>query len=177
MSQNRRTSDLPLKPPFLESFDEIYHGNYGKLMRIAVKMTGDRDGAADIVQDVFESYYIKRNGGHVILYPPGWLCKAVLNRCADSVKKRRMFEKIETSRVDDAADRTEEPERRIAAVNAALARLSPREKALAVLYSEGLSYKEISESTGIRFSSVGKTLARTLGKLGNELKNQRYELY
>ena len=61
-------------------------------------------------------------------------------------------------------------------VQAALSSLNPHERALMVLYSEGMSYKEIAESTGMRFSSVGKTLSRTLEKLENELKKQKYEL-
>ncbi len=47
---------------------------------------------------------------------------------------------------------------------------------LAVLYSEGLSYKELAQATGINLSSVGKMLSRTLKKLGEELKDQGYEL-
>jgi len=46
-----------------------------------------------------------------------------------------------------------------------------------VLYSEGLSYREISDATGIKSSSIGKTLSRTLEKLEKELINQKYELY
>jgi len=59
----------------------------------------------------------------------------------------------------------------------AFSKLKPEEKLLATVYSEGLSYKEISEVTGIKFSSVGKTLSRTLKKMEIELKKQKYELY
>jgi len=58
-----------------------------------------------------------------------------------------------------------------------LKRLTKDESVLAILYSEGCSYKEIAEITGIRLTSVGKTLSRTLMKLGNELKKMKYELY
>ena len=59
----------------------------------------------------------------------------------------------------------------------ALSKLNPQEKALAVLYSEGLSYQEMASVTGIKFSSIGKTLSRTLIKLEQELKKHRYEMY
>lgn len=55
--------------------------------------------------------------------------------------------------------------------------LQPTERALLLLYCEDFSYKEIAESTGIRFTSVGKTLARTLAKMEKILKQQDYEMY
>jgi RNA polymerase sigma-70 factor (ECF subfamily) len=59
----------------------------------------------------------------------------------------------------------------------ALVKLKPRDRMLAVLYSEGLSYKEMAEATGIRFASVGKLLSRTLEKIEMNFKDQGYELY
>jgi len=40
-----------------------------------------------------------------------------------------------------------------------------------------LSYREISEAMGIRFSSVGKMLARTLKKMEDEAKKRAIRLY
>ena len=48
---------------------------------------------------------------------------------------------------------------------------------LVVLYSEGLSYKEIAKASGVRFSSIGKMLSRILKKLETELKSHRYDLF
>ena len=63
------------------------------------------------------------------------------------------------------------------ALNKALDRLKPDERFLVVLYSEGLSYKEMAEVTEIKFSSIGKTLSRILKKIEIELKSQCDELY
>ena len=62
-------------------------------------------------------------------------------------------------------------------ISLAVSKLNSQEKILATVYSEGLSYKEIAEVTGIKFSSIGKMLSRTLKKMEKELKNQRYDLY
>jgi DNA-directed RNA polymerase specialized sigma24 family protein len=59
----------------------------------------------------------------------------------------------------------------------AISKLKPQEKILAAFYSEGLSYKELAEVTGIRYSSMGKVISRTLKKIEKELRNQHYELY
>jgi len=37
----------------LENFNHIYSENYPKLFRLAIKITGDDNTAADIVQEIF----------------------------------------------------------------------------------------------------------------------------
>jgi RNA polymerase sigma factor (sigma-70 family) len=161
----------------LIDFQSIYNRDYNKLFRVAVKMVGDRDSARDIVHDVFVQYYNREIDGHVVLYPSSWLYRVVINKCMDFLKQAGKFQTIRLSDHERSDDPDDMKEKRIAMVQAALSVLNPHERALMVLYSEGMSYKEIAESSGIRFSSVGKTLSRTLEKLENELKKQKYELY
>jgi len=59
----------------------------------------------------------------------------------------------------------------------AIAELKPLEIKLIMLYSEGYSYKEIAQIAEINFSSVGKTLSRTLKKLKEILNRLNYEMY
>jgi RNA polymerase sigma-70 factor, ECF subfamily len=126
---------------------------------------------------VFVNFYIKQNEGYLILYPSSWLYKVAINKCIDFLKHAKRFREIGPFDHEKAEDPVDVKEQRIAMVHSALSILKPHERALMVLYSEGLSYKEIAESTGLRFSSVGKTISRTLEKLENELKKQKYELY
>jgi len=161
----------------LTDFQSIYNGNYNKLFRVAMKMVGNSDSARDIVHDVFVQFYNRETEGHLILYPSSWLYRVVINKCMDFHKHAAKFQTIMLSDHESADDTDDLKEHRITMVQAALSSLNPHERALMVLYSEGMSYKEIAESTGMRFSSVGKTLSRTLEKLENELKKQKYELY
>jgi RNA polymerase sigma-70 factor, ECF subfamily len=165
------------KPSPLIDFEDIYTVNYDKLFRVALKMVGNKDSAGDIVQEVFINFYCKQNDGHSILYPSKWLYRVVTNKCIDFLKHAAKFQTIRTSELEQADDPADEKEQSIVKVNLALSTLKPRDRALMVLYSEGKTYREIAELTGIRFASVGKTLARTLGKLETELKKQKYELY
>ena len=142
-----------------------------------MKLVGNRDSASDIVHDVFVNFYIKQNEGHLILYPSSWLYKVAINKCIDFLKHAKRFRAIGPSDNEKAEEPVDGKEQKIATVHSALSRLKPRERSLIVMYSEGMSYKDIAESTGILFSSVGKTLSRTLKKLENELKKQNYELY
>ncbi len=142
-----------------------------------MKMVGNIDSARDVVHDAFVQYYEREMEGHLILYPSSWLYRVVINKCMDFLKQAARFQTISPSFPQRADEPDDTKEQRISMVYAALSALNPHERALIVLYSEGLSYREIAESSGIRFSSVGKTLSRTLEKLENELKKQKYALY
>lgn len=167
---------LTIKTVLLNTFENIYNENYKKLFRVAVKLAGNKDYAHDIVQDVFESLFSKLNG-NTITYPEAWLYKAVTNKCIDYSKQRKNIVKIDAIAYEDTEEQAQDPDPKTLALGKALALLKMKERTLLVLYSENLSYKEISHITGIRFSSVGKMLSRALEKLETELKKQKYELY
>jgi RNA polymerase sigma-70 factor, ECF subfamily len=161
----------------LKTFHEIYVENYTKMFRVAQKMVGDTDNASDIVQDVFISLFDNLNKGNNILFPGTWLYRATMNKCTDCMRKQKRFQIIELLNDHKTDEELIEDKEITSTINNAIAKMKPQEKILVVLYSEGLSYKEIAEATGIKFSSIGKMLSRILEKLGNELKNQHYELY
>jgi len=55
-------------------------------------------------------------------------------------------------------------------------KLKEHERLVVILYSEGLSYKEIAEVSGVKFTSVSQNLSRALDKLRPLLKNHYYEM-
>lgn len=140
-------------------------------------MVSDTEDVSDLVQEVFINLYQSIGKGIVIEHPRSWLYKVTINKCIDFVKKRHKHEKIELfSQIKDEDNPLDSDEKQTI-VRLALTRLTKDESLLAILYSEGLSYKEMADITGIRYTSVGKTLSRVLTKLGNELKKMKYELY
>lgn len=161
----------------MQPFDKIYSDNYRLIFNLVQKMIPDNDDVADLVQEVFICLYQNLEKGAIVEYPRSWLYKVTVNRCVDFAKKRKEHVNIETAKMLYDEDEAFEMNVKQAAIRLAMSRLKKEESALAILYSEGLSYKEIAEITGIRFSSVGKKLSRTLTKLGNELKKLQDELY
>ncbi len=159
------------------SFEEIYDENYEALSRFAVKITGSSDGAKDIMQEVFIDFFNKKNNGYEILNPKTWLYRVTFNKCIDNNRRFRHLKRIgpDNENISDPDISEQQYEKDV--IRSALSKLRKTERNLAVLYSEGLSYKEISEATGIRFTSVGKMLARTLKKIRKELKKQGYEMH
>lgn len=161
----------------MDQFDKIYSDNYRLIFNVVYKMVPDPEDASDLVQEVFINLYQSMKKEVVIEHPRSWLYKVSIHKCIDFVKKRHKPEKIESfSQLKDEDNPLDSLEKQ-AVIRLALARLTKEESMLAILYSEGCSYKEMAEITGIGFTSVGKTLSRTLTKLGNELKKMKYELY
>ena len=145
---------------------------------LAKKMMNDSDVACDIVQDVFVSYYEKIQRGYVVEFPKNWLFRAVINKCIDYSAARKSFVRLDDlpPGEDVCDDATYSDKRQSEAiVRSAIRQLKSKEEIqLVLLYSERCSYKEISEITGIKFTSVGKTLSRTLKKLREILKKMGY---
>ena len=161
----------------MKSFDKIYNDNYLLLYRVACKMVNDTDLAADIVQEVFIYLHERSQKGLVLKNPRSWLSKAVYNKSIDHLRKPKRKVGLKNIEKQFTEDRTIEKQETTNAVRKALGKLKHNEKILAILYSEGFSYKEMAAITGIKFSSIGNTLSRTLTKLRKELTTQGYELH
>ena len=145
---------------------------------VACKMVNDGDVAKDIVQEVFVYYYEKMQSGFQADHLQSWLVRATINKSIDYLNKKKKHTSLITlneTATDD--DKNLETQQRNALLHQAIAKLKPLEMKMVVLYSEEYSYKEIAEITEINFSSVGKTLSRTLDKLKIILNQQNYELY
>lgn len=161
----------------MEPFDKIYNDNYRLIFNVVQKMVPNSDDASDLVQEVFINLYQNLEKDATIEYPRSWLYKVTVNKCIDFTRKQQKHEKIELFRHLKEEDNSLEMNENQAIIRLAMSKLKKDESVLAILYSEGLSYKEIAEITGIRVTSVGKTLSRTLTKLGIELKKLQYDLY
>ena len=177
MSQNYFPKRHIINSEDLEQFQCAYRENFRKMHSVAYKMVNDSAVADDIVQEVFVYFLEKLKKNHEIRNTGNWLLRATINNCIDHNGRKKMFSKIEAIENQFSADELMEKRDKMALVRMGLSKLNSRERSLLVLYSEGYSYKEISKLTGIRFSSIGKKLSRSLKKLEKEIKNLDYELY
>ncbi len=144
---------------------------------VAQKMVNDKDVVSDIVQDVFIYYYQKLQNGHEIFNHKSWLLRATINKCIDYINRHKRYLKLDAINPPVEEENLIEAKQNEVIVKQALSKLKPKERALAILYSDGLSYSEISQITGIKYSSVGKMLSRTLEKLKRYFKELNYEMY
>ena len=157
----------------MNNFENTYRENYSKMFCIAQKIVNDEDVASDIIQEVFVYYFEKLQNGIVVHYPSSWLIRASINKCVDYLNQKKKHTPLSVVNEWEA----EEEKQSDSILQQAISELKPAEMKLIMLYSEGYSYKEIAEIAEINFSSVGKTLSRTLQKLKEILKRLNYEMY
>ena len=146
-------------------FEIIYRSNYQRLFRIAAKMLRDTDAARDVVHDVFMAYYFVLDDKKVIKDSKNWLIRCTINKGVDFLRKNKKIVSDETAAKSDNTSQTIDSQLDLISISNLISKLDGKDQSLVVLYSEGYSYKEIAEITGMNFNSVGKTLSRILEKL------------
>jgi len=165
----------------LEQFNEIYKQHFTTIYRMVSKFSVNRFEAEDIVQEVFIKLYLQFESGSEVQYPKTWLYKVAANICINTVNRRKethsleMVHDSELGARDSLEAKMEQTEQETI-IREALLKLKEHERLIVILYSEGLSYKEIAMISGVRFSSVSKSLSRALEKLKPLLKKQYYEM-
>ncbi len=147
------------------------------MYRVAVKMIGDADAVRDIVQEVFVCLYEKENYSDSIKNYSAWLYKATYFKSIDYLRANERFSKLHEAENKTCDEVSYDLQEVNTIIREALNKLEPKIRFLVILYSEGLSYKEMAEVTEIHFASIGKTLSRALKKLEKELKVEYYELF
>jgi RNA polymerase sigma-70 factor (ECF subfamily) len=148
------------------SMTELYHQYHESLVRMLTRRTGDRDRAEDLAQETF---------ARAVVAPPNnprpWLFAVALNLVREDGRKyvrqgrRLQLLKAETVSTAPAADEEFERRQNVAAVRAALATLSERDREALLLKAEGFNYKEIADTLGLAKGAVGTTLARARRRL------------
>ena len=153
--------------------EEIFRGNYQRVVGVAARVLGSRDQAEDVAQDVFLSFgRTSVPAGEA----RGWLCVAAAHTALNllrSGRRRASREQIAAATdgdgvVSDVADAVVTLEERHR-VRAALARL-PRKHAVAlVLRHSGMSYADVAAALDLSPGSVGTTVRRAESTLREEL--------
>ena len=146
-------------------FEITYRSNYHRLFRIAAKMLCDTDAARDIIHDVFMAYYFVLNDKKVIKDSKTWLIRCTINKGVDFLRKTKKTVSDGNIVKENNAIQSIDNQLDLISISNLISKLDAKDQSLVVLYSEGYSYKEIAEITGINFNSVGKTLSRILEKL------------
>lgn len=153
---------------------------------VAYRVLGHADAAADATQDAFLSAYKALpafRGGSF----KAWVLRIVTNACYDQlrVRKRRPQTSLEdmVEDVDCAAaltDPGESPEEALLrqdllhAMEAAMAKLPVDQRVVLVLSDvQGMSYEEISETTGVSLGTIKSRLSRARARMRDYLTQGR----
>lgn len=140
-----------------DALERLYHQHVGGLVRALTVVVGDRETAADCVQEAFLRAH--QRWDHLEGYedPIGWVRHVAINLARDVQRRRRRGRVAQRRLLTDAGrhgDRqaTAEPVDRL---GVELAVLPARQRAaLALRYVEGLSVREIASALGISEGAV-----------------------
>jgi RNA polymerase sigma-70 factor (ECF subfamily) len=150
------------------AFEEVYLRFSGMVFSLALRMSGDREDAADLTQETFLRVHrhLGRFRGHSSLKT--WIYRVAVNCCRSGLRRRaRRRPEGPVEQLEQVADRRSGPEeralghelgRRLAAAMDELP-LVFRE-AVVLRDVEGLSYGEIGEVLGVRIGTVRSRIAR-----------------
>jgi len=155
----------------LEAFNELVGLYQDYLFALVVRVVGDRESAADAVQEAFFSCYrnLARFRGDSFR---SWLSRIALNAATDVLRARKRrpvdhFPEWEDDSWQPPANESESPERqavrRSAArvLRAALAQVTEDQRTAILLYDvEGFDYQEIAQLTGVSLGTVKSRIHR-----------------
>jgi RNA polymerase sigma-70 factor (ECF subfamily) len=158
------------------AFDELLRPYRSGMLNMAYRMTGDLEDAREVCQEAMIKIYRHIGSYRTDRSFRNWALKIVVNAAYDHLRRRRR-------RLDPASlggnpnmGSKNDPEKRLEdresgrRVEAALRRLSPREKRVFLLRdAEGYSVRETAEILGSSSISVRSHLSRARKKLREEL--------
>jgi len=153
------------------AFDEVYSRFVEMVYSLACRLSGNREEASDLTQEVFLRVYrhLGSFGGRSSLKT--WVFRIAINHCRDRLSRWRPLTQPIGEDVGEGevayADPARGPEELAVAadegrrVTAALARLPQAfREAVALRDIEGLSYEEIADVLGVRIGTVRSRIAR-----------------
>jgi RNA polymerase sigma-70 factor (ECF subfamily) len=158
-------------------FHELFADNRGRIQRLCYGYLGPCGEVDDLFQDIMINAWNSLPSFRGESRPSTWLYRVAVNTALVYRRKRRTTEPLPELR-DPArgAQQNLEDEERLAALRAAIATLPGQDRLVITLMLEGLSYKEISEITGLTVNHVGVKISRikdTLEEMLTEAKHGR----
>jgi len=136
-------------------FDETFREHYWPMVRSLAIACGDREAAADAVQDAFTRAYVRWRRISRYDHPAGWIRHVALNRLRDHFRHEARGEKVMGRLQSDATMVEPAPELADDSLAAAVAELPQQQRiAVSLYYVEQLSVKEIAASMKLSEGAV-----------------------
>jgi RNA polymerase sigma-70 factor (ECF subfamily) len=178
-----RPEETSAEPPGWETIEELFTALESPLLGYALRYTGERAQAEDVVQEAFMKLHAQFES---VEKPRPWLYRTVHNlalnqrRAAGKTVSLDQFSEDENSSAVETADPALLPDEKIirlegiGLVRISLNALDARSREMIRLkFNDELSYKEIAARLGLTTSNVGfilhhalKTIAAELAKTG-----------
>lgn len=174
-----RADDVIVNLPRQESIEELFSALESPLLSYALRLLREREPAEDVVQEAFMRLHAQFNE---VREPRKWLYRTVHNLALNALRQSNKIVSLKQPQEGPelTAPETPDPEplpdeqivrlEGIGLVRLSLNALDERSREVVRLkFDEDLSYKEISERTGLTVSNVGYLLHHALKAIAAEL--------
>ena len=140
-------------PAALATFDEVFERHYPTLVRALTAGCGDREVAADCVQDAFLSAHLRWKQISRYEDPVAWVRRVAINRIRDHVRHEMRGVRVLVLLAADPQWIDEPTPQGDAA--ALLSKLPPQQRlAMSLYYLEGLSVAEVAHAMSLSVGAV-----------------------
>jgi RNA polymerase sigma-70 factor (ECF subfamily) len=146
-----------------DAFGELFRRHRDRMWAVALRTCGDREIAADAVQDGFLAAFRRADSFRGDAAVTTWLHRIVVNACLDRLRRRRPSSPLPEYESLEFADRRDDHSSTESAldVRAALARLPEGQRlALVLVDMHGLGVAEAAQVLGVAEGTVKSRCAR-----------------
>jgi len=151
-------------------FQELFAANRSRIQRLCYGYLGPCGEVEDLFQEIMINVWNSLPSFRGESLPSTWLYRIAVNTALIHRRKQRASEPLPELRdLSLGAHQNLEAEERLAALRAAIATLPDQDRVIITLLLEALSYKEISEITGITVNHVGVKISRIKSVLEEKL--------
>jgi RNA polymerase sigma-70 factor, ECF subfamily len=167
LSDSGETRAQAASGPRYQSAAALFRSERDRLVRVLAVAYGDREAAADAVQEAFVQLYLKWDRISEYDDPVAWVRRAAINRLRNERRSlrrlsgalQRLGEQHTSAQLGAGADPSVAASPRLSDVMEAIRALSPRRRLiLALFYLDDLSVRQIADSLGISEGSVKRQL-------------------
>ncbi|MEO8510399.1 MAG: sigma-70 family RNA polymerase sigma factor [Chloroflexota bacterium] len=162
------------------AFNHLFEDFADPIFNYVLRMVGDRDRAADIVQDTFIKAYRKLDTLTDDASVRAWIYRIATNTAIDEMRRRRFVVRPQNDDDDrpayDVPDRRADPEAQVMnatldeRIQRALLRLRPNHRQCLVLSDlEDMSAHQIGEVMDMSYGAVRTLLCRARGEMRKAL--------
>lgn len=150
----------------IDSLEAIYRRSYGRFLRVALAIVGERETAREVVQDAFAKAIRDRSGFHGSGTPEAWVWAIVVNLARSVLRQRtRGVDSESETFAASNGHAVEWPELR-----AAVAALPERQRlAIFLRHYADMNYEQIAAVLEIERGTVAATLHSAHATLRKQL--------
>ena len=162
--------DLPIDVAVVQDLDALFRVHYGRLVRTLTVVCGDRERAADAVQEAFVKAHLRWRRLRRYEDPIGWVRRVAINRLRDERRRDERKERAVTRLAADAAPTAHVEATRDGELMDLLATL-PRQQRLcvALFYVDDMTVAEIADALELSEGAVKYHLHQGRERLREQL--------